>query len=145
VAVFHHSLEHTLDPLGDLTKACVALRPDGLALVTVPNFASWQRRLFRDRWYHLDLPRHRTHFTSAGLRIALQRAGLNVISVTTSSSTVGLPASVQYAVFGYCLFPDGLRLRVASGLCVLLLPVARLLDVVGGGGDQLHVVAGRAG
>lgn len=142
-AVFRHSLEHTTDPLGDLAAVRTALRPGGLVLITVPNFSSWQRRGFRDRWYHLDLPRHRTHFTAAGLRAALERAGLEPVEMTTSSSTVGLPASVQYAVTGRCLFPGGMPLRVAAGLCALALPLTRLLDAAGGAGDQLHAVARR--
>jgi SAM-dependent methyltransferase len=142
--VFQHSLEHTLEPVRDLERVRAALRPGGRVLVTVPNFACWQRRRFRDRWYHLDLPRHRTHFSPAGLSIALERSGLRAESITTSTSTVGLPATVQYALAGRCLFPDGLRLRIAAGLCVLGLPVARLLDRLGGGGDQLHAVARRA-
>jgi SAM-dependent methyltransferase len=143
-AVFQHSLEHTLDPVADLERVRGALTPGGRVLITVPNFSSWQRRRFRDRWFHLDLPRHRTHFSPSGLRAALERAGFTVDEITTSTSSVGLPASLQYAVAGRCLFPGGLPLRVASGLCVLVLPLARLLDRRGGGGDQLHAVARRA-
>jgi SAM-dependent methyltransferase len=142
-ALFHHSLEHSEDPASDLERAARALRPGGLALVTVPNFGSWQRRRFRSAWYHLDLPRHRTHFTAAGLAHALERAGLRVESMTTSTSTVGLPATIQYALVGRCLFPRGLSLRVASGLCILTLPVAQVCDAVTGGGDQLNAVARR--
>lgn len=142
-AVFQHSLEHTNDPAGDLERAAAALRPGGVALLTVPNFSSWQRRRFGTAWYHLDLPRHRTHFTAGGLVRALERAGLQVESITTSTSTVGLPATIQYALVGRCLFPRGLSLRVASGLCILTLPVARFCDALAGGGDQLHAVARR--
>ena len=53
----------------------------------------------------------------------------------------GSPPRVQYAVFGRCLFPGGMGLRIASGLCVLTVPLARLANRLGGGGDQLHVVA----
>ena len=144
-AIFRHSLEHTSDPSRDLATVLRALGPGGLVLVTVPNFACWQRRRFGDCWYHLDLPRHRIHFTPRGLSAALERAGAEVGSLTTSTSTVGLPATVQYRLFGRCLFPSGLALRIASGLCVLFLPVAWILDRAHGGGDQLHVVAKRPG
>lgn len=139
--LFQHSLEHTPDVAGDLARASRALRPGGLLIATVPNFGSWQRRRFGDRWYHLDLPRHRTHFTTVGLARAMEGAGLRVESTTTSTSAVGLPATIQYAIVGRCLFPSGLGLRVASGLCTLMLPLARLLDRIVGGGDQLHVIA----
>jgi SAM-dependent methyltransferase len=142
-AVFQHSLEHTPDPLGDLRVIRAALRPGGIVLISVPNFSSWQRRVFADAWYHLDLPRHRTHFTQAALDRALAAAGFDDARFARSSSAVGLPASVQYRFAGRCLFPDGLALRVATGLCALSLPVSRLLDRVAGEGDTLHAVARR--
>ena len=120
-----------------------ALRDGGLVLVSVPHFGSWQPRRFRDRWYHLDLPRHRVHFTRAALAEALSAAGLRLVHLSTSTSAVGLPATLQYAVFGHCLFPDGLRLRVASGLCALALPISRLADLLGKDGDVLHAVGVR--
>jgi SAM-dependent methyltransferase len=141
--VFQHSLEHTLDPRGDLEKVRAALAPGGVVAITVPNFGSWQARRFRDRWFHLDLPRHRTHFTRQGLEQVVRAAGLEVEEIRTSTSSVGLPATLQYRAFGRCLFPGGLKLRVAAGLCVLVLPLARLLDRIGGGGDQLHILARR--
>lgn len=142
-AIFRHSLEHLTDPVGDLRTAGQALRPGGLMLISVPNFGGWQARRFGSRWYHLDLPRHRFHFDAPALEAAIRAAGLEITSLSTSTSTVGLPASVQYALFGHCLFPNGLRLRVASGLCVLAFPLSRLLDLIGGG-DELHAVARRS-
>jgi dihydrofolate synthase/folylpolyglutamate synthase len=53
-------------------RARALVRPGGLVLVSVPNFGSWQRRRFGSRWYHLDLPRHRTHFSPAGLKATLE-------------------------------------------------------------------------
>jgi len=141
LVVFQHSLEHTTDPRGDLERVRAALAPGGIVVITVPNFGSWQARRFRDRWFHLDLPRHRTHFTRAGLERVFGHAGLQARAIATSSSTVGLPASIQYAVAGRCLFPGGMGLRVAAGLCVLTVPFSRLADRLGGGGDQLHAVA----
>jgi SAM-dependent methyltransferase len=142
LVVFQHSLEHTADPLGDLERTRTALRPGGVVAITVPNYDSWQRQRFGDRWYHLDLPRHRAHFSRAGLHRLLARAGLTVERTEDSTSTVGLPGTLQYRVAGRCLFPAGLKLRVAAGLCVLALPLARALDRRGGG-DQLHVLASR--
>jgi SAM-dependent methyltransferase len=139
-ALFHHSLEHTDDPVRDLRTVRGALRPGATLSIAVPNFGGWQARRFRSCWYHLDLPRHRTHFTPAGLRAALERAGFDVTATRTGTSSVGLPASVQYRVAGRCLFPTGARLRIASGVCVLARPLAALLDRRGGG-DVLYAVA----
>jgi SAM-dependent methyltransferase len=143
-AIFNQSLEHTGDPLGDLRRIHAALRPGGVVAISVPNFGSWQARRFRGRWFHLDLPRHRVHFTAATLERALREAGFDGVRTSTSTSLAGLPASIQYRIWGRCLFPDGLRLRVASGLCVIALPVARAADAIGGG-DVLHASAWRPG
>lgn len=141
--LFQHSLEHTTDPLEDLRRAYAALKTGGLVLVSVPNFGSWQRRLFRGRWFQLDLPRHRVHFAGAALERALRSAGFEQVVLERSSSAIGLPGSVQYVVAGRCLFPDGLGLRVAAGLCVLTLPITLVLDRVLGEPDTLHAVARR--
>ncbi|MEA2295894.1 MAG: hypothetical protein QOE86_3533, partial [Solirubrobacteraceae bacterium] len=46
-----------------------------------PNLDSWQARLAGPRWYHLDLPRHRTHFTARGAVRLLERSGFEVLRV----------------------------------------------------------------
>jgi len=145
LAVFQHSLEHTPDPAADLRRASSLLRPGGLILISVPNFGSWQRRRFGGAWYHLDLPRHRVHFTGAALERALREAGFVEVALYRSSSAVGLAASLQYLVVGRCMFPEGLRLRVAAGLCAATLPVTAALDLLLGEGDTLHAVARRPG
>jgi len=142
-ALFKHSLEHTIDPVADLRIAQAALAPGGLVLISVPNFGSWQRRVFRGAWFQLDLPRHRVHFSGPALERALRAAGFDDVVLTRSSSSVGLPASIQYATAGRCLFPEGLALRVAAGLCVLALPLIAVLDRILGEGDTLHAVARR--
>lgn len=73
-----HVLEHLEDPGAALAHVAELLEPGGLLLVGVPNLASFQARLGRERWFHLDLPRHRTHFTPAGLRALLERRGFTV-------------------------------------------------------------------
>jgi SAM-dependent methyltransferase len=141
--VFRHSLEHISDPVEALRTVCSALVPGGLVLITVPNFGSWQARRFGGYWYHLDLPRHRVHFTPGSLERALRAAGLEPVSISMSSSAIGLPASVQYRTFGRSLFSNGLPLRVASGIYSLSLPLAVALDAVAGEADTLHAVARR--
>lgn len=138
VTVFRHSLEHVLDPVADLRRAREALRDGGMAIVTVPNFGCWQRRRFGSRWLHLDLPRHRLHFDAGSLRATLTRAGFTRVEMCTASSAVGLPASIQYAIAGRCLFPSGLKLRVAIAVCSLTTPVSWLTNRLAGGNDELR-------
>ncbi len=78
VVTLWHVLEHVADPAATLAVLRSWLRPGAVLLVGVPNLASWQARIGGPRWWHLDLPRHRTHFTAAGLRVLLRRSGFDV-------------------------------------------------------------------
>jgi SAM-dependent methyltransferase len=73
-----HVLEHLDDPSAAIARVAGLVPAGGRLLVGVPNLASIQARIGRDRWFHLDLPRHRTHFTPAGLRTLLERHGFTV-------------------------------------------------------------------
>jgi len=76
-----HVLEHVEDPAAALERLRGWLAPGGVLLVGVPNLGSWQARLGGPRWYHLDLPRHRTHFTAEGIAALLARCGYEVEAV----------------------------------------------------------------
>jgi SAM-dependent methyltransferase len=142
-AVLNHSLEHVPDPLGDLERVSRLLRPGGLLAISVPNFASWQRERYGSTWFHLELPRHRTHFTPASLGLALERAGLDVVSMRPTSDAGCLLASWQYARFGHLVLADGLHAWAGYALSILISPLNRLLDRFRGQGALLHAVARR--
>ena len=138
VAVFRHSLEHVTNPVDDLRRAREALREGGMAIVTVPNFGCWQCSSFGNCWLHLDLPRHRIHFDAQSLHATLSRAGFTSVEICTASSAVALPASLQYAIVGRCLFPSGLKLRIAIAACSLTVPISWLANRVASRGDTLR-------
>jgi SAM-dependent methyltransferase len=141
--VFQHALEHVVEPSEDLARARDLLRPGGSILVVVPNFGSWQSRRFGDAWFHLDLPRHRSHFTAAGLERLLEAAGLEQLRLSTTTTADGLPNSLQYQRFGRRRFRSGPMLYVTVGLSIVLRPVVALLDRLRGGGDELGASAVR--
>jgi SAM-dependent methyltransferase len=80
--VLWHVLEHLDDPAAALRRVAGWLEPGGALVVGVPNVGSLQARLGGGGWFHLDLPRHRTHFTPAGLRALLEGAGFRVERVS---------------------------------------------------------------
>src|SRR5436190_2159200 len=65
--VLWHVLEHLADPGEALRRIRRWLRPSGALVVAVPNLSSLQARIGGDRWFHQDVPRHRTQFSRAGL------------------------------------------------------------------------------
>ena len=140
-ASFQHSLEHVAEPLEDLTIVHGLLREGGLLLVSVPNFDSWQRRRFGSSWLHLDLPRHRSHFTARGLELLVGRAGFGMTSLHTSTHPDGLPMSVQYRLLGRRRLEHGPLLYVSIGLSLGLVPLSLAANALAGGGDVLDLVA----
>ena len=75
LVTFFCVLPHLHDPLGTLREVARLLKPDGRVLLTVPTLASVNFMLFRDLWYHLDVPRHLYFFSDANLRAMAARTG----------------------------------------------------------------------
>jgi SAM-dependent methyltransferase len=139
--VMRHSLEHVPDPLADLARVFGLLRKGGLVVISTPNFDCWERRRFGSAWFHLDLPRHRTHFTPGSLRLALTKTGFEVASVETSGDAGSLLATLQYRLAGRLFSQSVPALYAQYGLGLALTPLRALLDRQPGGGPVLHAVA----
>jgi SAM-dependent methyltransferase len=76
--VFWHSLEHLPHPSAALAGAAERLAPRGVLVVALPNAGSLQARLFGERWFALDLPRHLVHLPASTLLRRLDELGLRV-------------------------------------------------------------------
>jgi len=50
-----------------LRHAAERLHPGGVLVLSLPNAASWQARVFGDRWFALDIPRHLVHIPAAAV------------------------------------------------------------------------------
>jgi hypothetical protein len=76
-----HVLEHLESPGDAIARISTWLRPGGALLIGVPNLASVQARLSGTSWYHYDVPRHRVHYTPAGLAALLARHDLQPVRI----------------------------------------------------------------
>lgn len=74
-----HVLEHIYDPQKLLYKVNKSIKSNGLLVIEVPNFGSLPRRVFKEKWYALDAPRHLYQFTESTLSEMLRKAGFKVI------------------------------------------------------------------
>jgi SAM-dependent methyltransferase len=136
--LFNHSLEHIDEPARALADAARLLRPGGLLAIAVPNFGSWQRRLFGSAWFQLDLPRHLQHFDRHSLSALVEAAGMRPVEIGAASMRPSPLGSFQYATWGRLRF-EGRGFRIlAWALAPLLFLSDRLLE-----GDCLHLVAER--
>jgi SAM-dependent methyltransferase len=139
--VMNHTLEHVPDPAGDLRRTRTLLRAGGVLVISVPNFASWQRRLFGARWFPLELPRHRTHFTPTALRQALAGAGFDRVAVKPSSDAMTFVMSLQYTLAGRLVLVAPPFSWAGYAASAVVAPVNRALDATKGDGAFLSAIA----
>ena len=90
-----HVLEHLSDPRAAVERARTFLASDGRLLISVPNLASLQARLFGPDWLHLDLPRHLFHYTPRALAMLLERCGFRVERIDTFAPEMEILGLVQ--------------------------------------------------
>jgi SAM-dependent methyltransferase len=90
-----HVLEHTPEPLAILRELRGKLTPGARYYFEVPNFASVQARLFRQRWLHCEAGLHIHHFTAASFLALLRQAGYEPQAVATYSFEHGLLGWLQ--------------------------------------------------
>ena len=76
-----HVLEHLPDPDAALRACRRWLAPGGVLLLAVPNLESWQARLFRGAWFHLDPPFHLFHYGTRSLRGCLEANGFRQTAI----------------------------------------------------------------
>jgi SAM-dependent methyltransferase len=95
LVILWHVLEHVQSPRDMVREVARILKPGGTLLVAVPNFGSWEAQWSRDRWFHLDVPRHLTHFTPKTLGRMLGEAGLPITDINFFSSEYDFFSFVQ--------------------------------------------------
>ena len=96
--VMNHVLEHASDPWIACREAARVLRKDGVLYLGVPNFGSFQMRLFGPDWFPLEIPRHLFHFTPPTLLSVVSAAGFFVRRTSTWSLTHGIFGFIQSAL-----------------------------------------------
>ncbi len=67
IVTLYHVFEHFDKPVEYLNILKRFLKPGGWLVIQVPNFDSWQAKLFRGRWNGLGLPGHYFHYTPPAL------------------------------------------------------------------------------
>jgi SAM-dependent methyltransferase len=91
-----HSLEHLHAPAEMLAAAADRLQVGGVLALGVPNPRSLQFRLLRNRWAHLDAPRHLCLMPESALTAHLESLGLRRLDAMT-----GDPFGVICAIHGW--------------------------------------------
>lgn len=140
--IFQHVFEHIADPIETLRQSLAMLRPGGAVLITVPNFSAWQHSVFGDKWFSLEVPRHRHHFTPQGLARVVECAGFGDADWATGATVSPIVFSLQYVFFGRRVVTGGFSARLLDFAALLaLMPVNWLISRLTGRGDVINLVA----
>ncbi|MEN6427792.1 MAG: class I SAM-dependent methyltransferase [Phycisphaerales bacterium] len=124
-------LEHVPDPQVCVGKMAKLLKDGGLCVIGVPNFDSCWARAFRDKWYHLDCPRHLCIWTPGAIRRLLADHGLSVTAISYDRTPWGLLGSLQYYLYGDNRNPAHRnRIRHSALLWLLGLPLTLLISLL---------------
>lgn len=81
VIVLWHVLEHlpNLDAYLHRIKTC--LHADGVLIVALPNYHSFDAEYYQSRWAAYDVPRHLYHFTYESMAALLERYGFAIAAI----------------------------------------------------------------
>lgn len=139
IVTFWESLEHVTNPTETLTRVYQAMKKDGELIIECPNYASFERLPFGAKWFHLDPPRHLTHFTPRGLNNLLEKSGFEIICQEQVFAPEYMPLGLAQSIL-YLVSPKlnlvangdrgGIKFLAAAGLAVLLLTITIPLSVI---------------
>lgn len=117
-------LEHVPDPHESIKEMARLVKPGGLCVIGVPNCDGLFARLFKDKWYHLDCPRHLCLWSPSTMTRLLADHGLSVRKIAYDRTPWGLLGSLQYRLYGDNRDPRHKnRIRQSALLWLLCLPL----------------------
>lgn len=125
---FWESLEHVPFPKSYLVKTNKLLKAKGKIFIEYPRFNSIEAKIFGKYWFHLDIPRHLSHFTDKGISAILRDAGFNKIKIKNAFSLDYAPWGLTASLVNLKINETTENLKRSGNptLMVLLLPVAFL-------------------
>lgn len=67
VITLWHVLEHIPNLDNQITKLKELLKPDGVLIIAVPNYKSFDAGYYKEHWAAFDVPRHLWHFSQTSI------------------------------------------------------------------------------
>ncbi len=80
VITLWHSLEHLYNLKGYLNKISISLNANGVVIIAVPNYQSFDAKYFKQDWAAYDVPRHLYHFSFDSLVKLLELNNFHLIN-----------------------------------------------------------------
>jgi 2-polyprenyl-3-methyl-5-hydroxy-6-metoxy-1,4-benzoquinol methylase len=87
-----HVFEHLTEPVQMLDIISQIIKNNGILVISLPNIDSFQSKLFKGNWFHLDPPRHLFFFTPTNLEKILNQREFELLKE--------IHFSIEYNPFG---------------------------------------------
>ncbi|MEL7124507.1 MAG: class I SAM-dependent methyltransferase [Bacteroidota bacterium] len=79
VITLWHVLEHLPNLISDIESLLSLLEDDGLLVIAVPNYKSWDAQHYKNHWAGYDVPRHLWHFSRTSIQTIFEKQHCQVI------------------------------------------------------------------
>ena len=118
-----HVFEHVYDIKTQIIELEQLLKKDGLLIIAVPNFQSYDAKYYREFWAAYDVPRHLSHFSQNSFKHLFSGTGFKLIDskpLIFDSYYVSLlsekykTGSLNFLKAGYIGFKSNLKARFNS-------------------------------
>jgi len=74
-----HVLEHVPNLMEYIQQLKLLLKPDGLIVIAVPNFKSYDANHYKENWAAYDVPRHLWHFSETAIKNIFGKFNFEVV------------------------------------------------------------------
>jgi 2-polyprenyl-3-methyl-5-hydroxy-6-metoxy-1,4-benzoquinol methylase len=127
VVTMWHVLEHFSDSKKVLQKVSKMLKDDGLLLIGIPNYDSFDRKIFQKYWNGFEIPLHLYHFTPDSIRKVLTAAGFRCIKIIHTIRPTDMVSSFEN-FFGSVLKRKSFFTRIV--FLLISIPISILFSVL---------------
>jgi SAM-dependent methyltransferase len=114
VVTMWHVIEHLSMPRKTLQIIGKILKPGGYLMLSLPNIDSFQSRLFKGSWLHLDPPRHLFFFGALDLTKIMKTFGFEIVTIKYFSLEQN-PFGIQQSILNCLLTKREVLFEVLKG------------------------------
>jgi len=86
IITLYHVFEHLDNPASHLKVIKKNLNLGGYLVIQVPNFGSFQAKIFGKKWFALDVPRHYFHYTPETIARLLSQNGFEAKKIDQNTN-----------------------------------------------------------
>lgn len=106
-----HVLEHVDDLKWEVTQLQRLIKPDGVVVIALPNYKSYDAQYYKQLWAGYDVPRHLSHFNRVTLTKIFKTSGLHLLRTDKLKWDAYYISylSEQYKLHSFPLFRGAMR------------------------------------